>query len=89
MADRINIARNNSVIIDPPSFEYTGEVCIPKVTVIVNDIVLTESVDYTIEFGEEHINAGTVPITITGIDNYIGIIRKSYRITPISIVNAE
>ena len=51
-----------------------------------NKITLTKGTDYTVSYSEDTTNVGTVTVTITGMGNYIGEVKKTYQITPFPLV---
>ena len=66
------------------SFTYTGSAIVPEVT--VGNLIQGE--DYRLAFNN-NINAGTASVTITGINNYTGLVTRSYTIHPKSIAGME
>ena len=48
--------------------------------------VLVEGVDYTVSYGSDATNVGSVGVTITGVGNYAGTVERSYEITPAAAV---
>jgi len=67
------------VTLEPEVFTYTGSACEPTVTVKCGENVLIQDEDYTVLY-ENNVNAGTGYVTITGIGNYSGSVRKSFTI---------
>lgn len=68
--------------------QYTGQEVIPKIVVKDADgNELQKDLDYRVTFGE-NINAGVVPVTITGRGNYEGTIEKTFTIAPRDITDA-
>ena len=51
-----------------------------------NKITLIKGTDYTVSYSEDTTNVGTVTVTITGMGNYIGEVKKTYQITPFPLV---
>ena len=84
----------NITVETPEDVKYNGESQQQK-PVIKDDKgnVLEEGKDYTLEFSEDTTNAGTVTVTVTGINNYEGIFDVHYNILPRDITmtsgNAE
>ena len=67
----------------PGDVTYNGSE--QKQPVVVTDgqgKVLTEGVDYTVDYSADMTNVGTVDITVTGIGQYAGEIDGSYKINP-------
>lgn len=59
---------------------------------IKNGATLMEGTDYTVSYKTgkkegEHTNAGTVTVTITGINAYTGSVKKTFKITPFELEN--
>lgn len=74
------------LIITPDSFSYDGNEKTPSVTVKDGNITLSAN-----DFGTAYTsnrNAGTGTITVTGKGNYIGTVKGTFRIEPISIERA-
>lgn len=62
---------NRSIANSIATQEYTGVACAPKVKLTYNDVVLTEQVDYTLEYmGNDFVGTGVVKVT--GIGNFRG-----------------
>ena len=62
---------------------YNGESQEQKPTVTMQARAdLVEGTDYTISFSEDTTNAGTVTVTVTGINNYKGSVERTYKILP-------
>ena len=84
----------NITVETPEDVKYNGESQQQK-PVIKDDKgnVLEEGKDYTLEFSEDTTNAGTVTVTVTGINNYEGTFDVHYNILPRDITmtsgNAE
>ena len=68
----------------PEDSKYDGEVHEnrPIVTDTKTRATLTEGTDYTLDYSDDLINAGTVTVTITGTGNYGGTFSTEYAITP-------
>ena len=67
---------------------YTGSRITPDVVVAFGSIELKEKTDYTLTYGSvdvNNINAGTVPVTVTGAGNYTGTRSSNFIISPRSI----
>ncbi|MBQ8967808.1 leucine-rich repeat protein [Ruminococcus sp.] len=64
-------AEELDIELDIAEAEYTGEEITPAVTVKDGDKVLTEGVDYTVEYSD-NVQAGTATVTITGMGAYEG-----------------
>ena len=64
---------------------YTGNELRPSISISNSDgVSLIEGEDYTVEY-LDNINAGTGTIVISGIDSYVGIVRKTFTINPKNI----
>ncbi len=62
---------------------YNGKTQEQKPTVTTEDgTPLKEGADYTVSFGKDTKNVGTVTVTITGTGNYSGSVERTYQITP-------
>ncbi|MCR5667380.1 MAG: hypothetical protein K6G01_11210 [Eubacterium sp.] len=68
-------------------YNYTGEAVEPTVTVTFGDEVLTEGVDYTVEY-TNNVEIGEATATITGIGDYAGTTMTTYAIEAIDISDA-
>lgn len=75
------------MIVTTGSVTYTGALCTPKVTVSDGDIILTDGVDYTLQYAN-NINVGTARVTVTGKDNYTGSAERTFKINPKPITSA-
>ena len=63
------------------SFTYTGSPITPAVSVTLkNGTQLMKDRDYTLAY-TNHTNAGTATVTVTGIGNYIGTVKKTFVIS--------
>jgi len=60
---------------------YTGEPVRPEITVVNGSKLLLEGRDYGLTYSDD-INAGTVTMTISGRNNYVGSTTRQYVITP-------
>ena len=58
---------------------YNAEEQTPAVTVISNEVELTEDVDYTVAYAN-NTNPGTGTVTVTGIGHYTGTVSKTFTI---------
>ena len=70
----------NSIAVDDNTYLYDGKEKRPVVSITG----LTIEHDYTIEYSN-NINAGTASITITGINEYYGVIEKTFKINQIGV----
>ena len=72
------------VVTDPMNSKYDGQE--HKNQIEVKDTktgkTLTKNTDYTLQYSDDAINAGTVTITVKGIGNYTGEFSRDYQITP-------
>lgn len=64
---------------------YTGEEVKPSVLIKYNDKQLVEEVDYKLSF-DNNIDVGVATVRITGIGNYVGTVRKEFRILQKSLI---
>ena len=64
----LEINRSN-ITITPDVFKYDGNEKIPQVIISINDITLTENVDYEVSY-ENNIDKGTAKAIVTGKGNY-------------------
>ncbi len=62
---------SGAVITDIAAVTYDTKAHTPEVTVMFNGSKLTDE-DYTVSYGEDCINAGTVTVTVTGKGNFTG-----------------
>lgn len=70
------------VSLSQDSFVYDGTVKMPEVSLTnpYNEEKLIKGRDYTVSY-ENHTNAGTARVTVTGIGNYTGSVTKDFQIT--------
>ena len=69
--ENTKIVSNLSISLDSTEYTYIGKEIKPKVTVKDGNIILTENVDYIVEY-ENNINAGTGKVIVTGKGIYEG-----------------
>ena len=74
-----NTTDNTVVISDVADQTYTGSLIAPNVTVTCNDVELVKDTDYTVSYSNNK-NVGTATISITGIGDYTGTIKKNFKI---------
>ncbi len=60
---------------------YTGYRIYPEVNLTVNDVVLREGRDYTLEY-VNNLNVGKAQIILTGCGEYTGVMKKNFTIQP-------
>lgn len=68
------------VTISPTFIVYNGKPQTPSVAVMDVDTLLTEGIDYTVEYSD-NINVGTAKVTVTGKGNYTGSKTVNFTIT--------
>ena len=72
------------LVTNPVNSKYDGQE--HKNSIEVKDTktgkTLTKNTDYTLQYSDDVINAGTVTITVKGIGNYTGEFSRDYQITP-------
>lgn len=66
------------------AYAYTGKAIKPVIRVEDNGTVLTNGVHYEISYSK-NTNAGTATITITGINQYSGTKKTTFKITPLRL----
>lgn len=76
-----NLDRSN-VKLSAESFFCIFDDIEPKVTVTVNEKTLTEGKDYYVEY-ENNCNIGTARLIVTGCENYLGTVVKTFKITKV------
>ena len=70
------------VVLSTTAFKFNGKVRKPVVET-VDGKVLTEGTDYTVEWSDKSPkNVGSYTVTITGIGNYTGVTKATYKINP-------
>ena len=74
-----NTTDNAVVISDIADQTYTGSLIVPNITVSCNDVELVKDTDYTVSYSNNK-NVGTATISITGIGDYTGTIKKNFNI---------
>ena len=65
--------------------EYTGSEIRQIPVVKLGEVTLTERTDYMVSYSDDLVNIGQVTVTVTGIGNYTGMAKGSYKITPVDI----
>ena len=78
------------------SADYTGSAITPEVVVKVRNSsgyyysynTLSNGTDYTVSYNN-NVNAGTATVTITGINDYTGVITKNFTIDTVSISSSK
>ena len=74
---------------DISDYRYTGEAIEPAVSLELDIYtVMTKGSDYTVSY-RNNVNVGTATVQIQGIGNYTGLIEKTFKITPKTIVDAS
>ena len=71
----------------PSVMQYTGEPCVPALTVVLGGKDLVENTDYTVSYSN-NIGCGTAQVKVTGIGNYTGSAAGKYKIVGTSIADA-
>ena len=69
----------NATVTNIPTKYYTGKALTPKPSVKMNDKTLKENVDYKLSYSNNK-NIGTATITITGIGDYTGTKKVTFKI---------
>lgn len=69
------------------AYAYTGKAIQPVPIVSVNGIILTESVDYTLQYGENHAVNDVSFVRISGKGYYEDSLQIDFAITPLSIAD--
>lgn len=81
--DVIDIKNGNISPIDNQVY-CLGTALTPEVTVSYNDVVLENTVDYTVSYSN-NINAGTATVTVSGIGDYKGTLTADFVIEQLDI----
>lgn len=76
------------VTLEQDAYAYDGTAHEPVVTVTMDDVPLTEGVDYSVAYAN-NVSAGTGTVTITGKGEYKGFASASFTILPAEIVDAD
>lgn len=76
------------VTLEQDAYIYDGTAHEPAVTVTMDDVPLTEGVDYSVAYAN-NVSAGTGTVTITGKGEYKGFASASFTILPAEIVDAD
>lgn len=63
---------------------YTGKAIKPSVTIQYNRSTLTKNKDYTVTY-KNNIELGKATVTITGMGNYTGTVKKTFKIVPAKV----
>lgn len=74
---------NTVISISEQNYVYDGTPKKPTVSVYYNGVLLSENVDYSLKFSD-FVSAGTVKVTVTGMNSYNGSVTKEYTIKPIT-----
>lgn len=74
---------NTVISISEQNYVYDGTPKKPTVSVYYNGVLLSENVDYSLKFSD-FVYAGTVKVTVTGMNSYNGSVTKEYTIKPIT-----
>lgn len=74
---------NTVISISEQNYVYDGTPKKPAVSVYYNGVLLSENVDYSLKFSD-FVSAGTVKVTVTGMNSYNGSVTKEYTIKPIT-----
>lgn len=69
----------NAAVSEIPDMAYIGDEIRPEITVTVDGAALKEGTDYTVEY-INNTEQGTAEVIISGIGNYSGVIRKTFKI---------
>lgn len=77
-----DIATKDITIDDILPLTYNGQPQEPALTIKDNDTPLILNANYTVDYGSNNKNAGTVTATITGIGQYYGTTTKKFVIQP-------
>ena len=79
-----SILNNCEITLDKTVFNYTGEPVQPQVTVVCNDVTLTQNVDYIVAYtpaGDD----GTAEATVYGIGGYTGTASVQFKVNKLDI----
>ena len=71
----------SDVTLSKTSYAYTGDPIKPSVKVKVGSTLLEKSYDYKVSYSN-NTKVGKATITIKGLDNYAGSIKKTFKIVP-------
>ena len=82
----VDIQVNAEVALDKTTYTYDGKAKTPSITVKVGENVLVEGTDYTVAYSN-NVNSGIASVTVTGIGNYTGTIKKEFKINPSAVKN--
>ncbi len=69
-----------TVVMDSPTYEFTGRAITPKIAVKLGDVVLREGADYTIDYAN-NVHVGTASATVTGKGAFVGGLVVPFAIT--------
>ena len=79
------ICRQTPLVDKLENVVYNGQSQEQKPVVKDGEVELKEGQDYTLGYSADTTNAGTVTITVKGINKYKGEIQVSYKITPVAV----
>ncbi len=77
-----SVLNDGNVSLSNTEFIYDGSVKKPEITVVCGNRTLIENENYTVEYSDNVIDAGTVTVTVKGIGEYRGTVEKNYIINP-------
>lgn len=75
---------NCTATLSKTSYVYNGSLRKPSVTVKTNTATLKKGTDYTVSYSNNK-KAGTATVTVKGVGNYTGTLKKTFTITAKSI----
>lgn len=75
------------VTLSATTFTYDGKVKAPTVTVTSPDGVLAEGAQYTVANLGGHVDAGSYTVTVKGVGDYNGTVKKSFVVKPQAILD--
>lgn len=75
----------SSVKLSKSSYTYNGKKQTPSVTVKYGKTTLKKNKDYTVTYAKGSKAIGQYQVTVTGIDDYKGTIKKTYTIKPTAV----
>lgn len=78
-SSKVTMITNDDVTLSDTTYTYSAERIKPDISVKHDGIVLVYNQDYTVSY-KNNLNVGTAQVTIQGIKNYTGTIKKTFTI---------
>ena len=80
-----DIALATVILVNGRNYMHTGLPIEPEIEVWDGETKLTQGMDYTVSYSEDHTSVGPASLTVTGINEYIGSQLVAFEILPPSV----